>query len=277
MCDAVGTGFVRDDRVRLDNPLGYADAIKAHLENHTGGLARYEAALVNCFGAAPRIQPFHEDMVSLPFRGFLTTNYERTLETALALIESEPSEKSVVIGVEHSSLAHAFIKSLASTSSGRLVAHIHGWYKQPSSIILSASDYARAYGTNRKKEDDLPLLLDFLKIAVAPVSLVFVGFSFNDQHFGNFLAAAGSLFKLWGTDAHYALVPTTKETVDRDLERAAEYKERFAVETVFYERIGASHQQLFDMIASFREQIGLTKRRSAVVDFNDRMVEGMRG
>lgn len=275
MCDSVGEGFVRNELARDGDPLIYVDAIKTHVATCKGSLDRYEAELCRLFGAAPQIQPFHEDLVALPFRAFITTNYERTIETALALTEFEPSEKSVVIGSDYRTLALNFIRSLTSMQKGRLVAHIHGWYKQPASIVLSLSDYKRAYGLGRQEQSTT--LLDFLGTAVPPVSLIFVGFSFDDQSFGAFLDATGERFATWGTPLHYALIGTSQESTDRDMERAAQYREQYSVETVFYQKRGQSHQHLYEMVAAFRERIGITKRRPAVVDFNDRMVGGMRG
>ncbi|MBK7595327.1 MAG: SIR2 family protein [Gemmatimonadetes bacterium] len=275
VCDSVGGGFVRDERARRDDPLVYVDAIKSHVEACRGTLDRYAGELYRIFSAAPQIQPFHEDLVALPFRAFMTTNYEPTIETALASTEFEPSEKSVVIGLDYRTHALAYIRSLITPQKGRLVAHLHGWFKQPESIVLSLSDYERAYGLGRPGQ--VTPLLDFLNTAVPPVSLVFIGFSFEDPSFGAFLAATGDRFATWGSPIHYALIGTSQADARRDVARAAQYKEHYSVETVFYEKRGQSHQHLYEMIAEFRDGIGITKRRPAVVDFNDRMVEGMRG
>jgi hypothetical protein len=43
-------GFVRNEEQRCDGPLGYADAIKRHIETATGDLRRYHKALMTEVG-----------------------------------------------------------------------------------------------------------------------------------------------------------------------------------------------------------------------------------
>ncbi|MXY26637.1 hypothetical protein F4Y59_00535, partial [Candidatus Poribacteria bacterium] len=71
-----------------NDPLVYAEDIKLHISGKTGDLSRYYALLQNLF--SPKELPFkdfHRRLVSLPFRGILTTNYDTVLEAALGDVE----------------------------------------------------------------------------------------------------------------------------------------------------------------------------------------------
>jgi hypothetical protein len=274
LCDASGPGFARDAVAIDQDPLRYADAIKAHIEHATGNLERYYAHLARRFSARPSLDRFHHDIVALPFRGFITSNYEPTLEAALAFAEPEPVDKFVIVPRTPGGFVREFHQSLTGTGA-RLVAHIHGYYRQPETIVLSASDYAIAYGLN-STDADRPMLVAFLEAVLAPWSLVFLGFGFRDQLFEEFLRSASRRYNLWNTDSHFALVGTTRDTADLDSHRARQFKATYGIETVFYEQIGGSHQPLYDMIAEIREELGLLPR-PGLVDINDRMIEGMRG
>jgi hypothetical protein len=275
LCDALGPGFARDDQLIVDDPLWYADSIKSHIEGIHGSLEPYWEHLVRVFMQMPRVIGFHEDVVAMPFRGFITTNYEPTIEAALAITEREPADKCVIVTGGPGALIREFHRSLTRDGEPRLVAHIHGYYRQPRSIILSASDYAKAYALN-ELDGEPPALVDFLRSVLAPWSLVFIGFGFRDQHFEAFLQSASRRFGLWNTDTHFALVDTSAESADSDALRAGKFKSMYGIQTVFYERIGDSHQQLYETVSDMRADLGLGTR-SSVSDINERMIEGMRG
>ena len=266
--------------MRADNHLIYAEEIKRHVEKFAGSLAPYETCLHDTFRSAPQLKQFHRDLVALRFRGFITTNYDRTLETALAESELEPSDKAVVVGVDDSRMSRAFLANLAVAGPARLVAHIHGYYKQPSQIVLSGKDYARVYGLDGSVGKTV--LSAFLGALLGFASLVFVGFSFQDEQIGNFLAATSNLFALAGSRTHYAIIGTTPDSVERDRERARQYM-MLGIQTVFYEQIRPSgvgldeHQQLYDMINAFCRETGVKQRPPAIVDFNDDQADRMRG
>ena len=72
------------DQTRKGDELAYAEDIKLHIKNATGDLSRYYALLQNLFSPKePPFEDFHRKLVSLPFRGILTTNYDTVLEDAL--------------------------------------------------------------------------------------------------------------------------------------------------------------------------------------------------
>lgn len=282
ICDVVGTGFVRDAGARKSSPIEYADVLKAHIQTCAGDLSRYTDYLVNEFRRLPRLQEFHRDLVLLPFRGFVTTNYESTIESALSLIEHQPPDKTVILGGPgpltrefHASL----IPALGRKPGQRLVAHIHGHYRDPASIVLSKSDYVIAYGLTATIVAPpayiLPPLVDFLHVVLAPWSLVFVGFSFQDPQFEVLLEAAGKRFGLRHTSTHFALMPTTDKSADEDRDRAQRLKADYGIETVFFEQVGSSFDRLYDIVREIRQTCGLISPDS-LPDINVRTIVGMR-
>ena len=275
ICGQCGPGFVPDPELRESDPLLYADRVKRHIEAATGSLKRYHKHLLKRFLEEPIIQQFHRDIIDLPFRGFITTNYDRVLEATLSTKEPSPLEKSVVVGVDPGYIVHEYMRSLISSDAPRLVAHLHGYYRNPASIVLAASDFTATYGSREEAKAERPVP-NFLRHILATWSLVFVGFSFSDPHLGVFLRAASNESELWGDGNHFALIDTTPETLGKNLERARAYREEYGIETVFYEKRGQSHVALYNLVANLSQAISLPKRSPVLDAINDRMSEEMR-
>lgn len=277
LCEACGPGFVRDATMRDDAPLDYADLIQAHIRTHRGD-DRYLAFMQRLFLAAPKIQRVHEDLVALPFRGFLTTNYDPTIEATLLMIEPRPPDKAVVIGQDTPVLRHRFLQSLQTVGNERQVAHLHGYYKSPAGIVLSARDFAETYGAPAYGAATVPSLKpvpSFLRVVLPAYPIVFIGFSFRDPALGAFLRAISDEYQLWGTNNHYAILDTDASTYASDVDRANKYKELYGIETVFYERIGYSHSALYDLVALMRAKIA-PDGRARLIDIASRAAGVMR-
>jgi hypothetical protein len=275
ICTKCGGSFSPDSALRQSDPLLYADRIKGHIKTMTGDLARYEKHLQKRFLVEPNVQQFHRDIITLPFRGFLTTNYDSTLEVALLTEEPSPIDKAVVVGADSGYMRHHFMQSLVTPNAPRLVAHLHGYYRQPSSIVLGGADYTATYGSRSEAARDRAVP-SFLRTILSAWSLVFVGFSFADPYLSLFLRAVSNDFQLWGDSNHFALIDTSIETHKLDVERADRYREEFGLETVFYEKRMDSHTALYALVASLNQAIVGQKRSPILDEINDRMSEAMR-
>jgi hypothetical protein len=83
------------------NPLSYADSLRSHLEACTNNLDRYHSFLRLTFDSRGT-DMLHGQLVALPFRGIVTTNYDPSLDHALA--NNEPSravDNHFVVDREH--------------------------------------------------------------------------------------------------------------------------------------------------------------------------------
>ena len=88
-------GYVKpDEGTGEDDLLAYAEDIKSYIYEQKDGPDKYKAWLYKLFESKPI--PFddcHKKLVSLPFRGILTTNYDPVLDLALLETKREAGRK----------------------------------------------------------------------------------------------------------------------------------------------------------------------------------------
>ena len=151
-----GNGFKRDCKKRKDDPLEYVEDIKSHILGREGDLNRYYAFLEQLFEPKDLQShkfKLHKTLVSLPFRGILTTNYDKVLEAALEAIGQVPAyNNSLVINEDTAGQVHNFLMAMSDRNMPRRIAHLHGRYDIPKNIILSRNDYQKAYGIEVVKD-----------------------------------------------------------------------------------------------------------------------------
>ena len=122
------------DQKRKDDPskyLEYAEDIKLHIRDKTSNLRRYHDFLYRLFERkSPPCDDFHKMLVSLPFRGILTTNYDTVLEAALGAIDQESaSDNSLVIDENSGARVHEFLMAMNNDKRMiRRIAHLHGTF-----------------------------------------------------------------------------------------------------------------------------------------------------
>src|SRR5215212_7090199 len=80
-------------------------------------------------------------LVTMPFRHFITTNYDDSLEQAHAAIPG--TKPPVTIEWNDEARVRDFITNTSTLD--RAFFHIHGWHEAPEAIVLSERDYAARY------------------------------------------------------------------------------------------------------------------------------------
>lgn len=264
-CDEVKSGFVSDKGLRAADSLGYAEKLRRHLSSGPQGAKRYHELLYQRFVGPPKLIPFHHDLVALPVRGFLTTNYDNTIQTALMRRPDDfrPVEKTVIVDGGPASRETDFYDALRSRSS-RLVAHLHGYFTHTETIVLTEADYRRAYGESGI--DRAPTRVEsFLKQVFIGYPVIFVGFSFSDPYFVRMLEAIANQLGTWGQKRHFALMPTTRERKAEDCDAAASWRERMSIATAFYPNDDKSHSALQNLIRDLRAKTGSQLNRINMV------------
>ena len=168
-----GGRFKRNKKKREDKPLEYAEDIKSHIiKQKANDLAVYYALLERLFEprefSADKLQ-FHKTLVTLPFKGILTTNYDVVLEEALKDSErSSGYEKSFIVNKDAAGQVHRFF--LAMNAANELaIAHLHGKYDDPTNIILSSKDYERAYDGLAISKETSRLIHHLTSLLVPPL------------------------------------------------------------------------------------------------------------
>jgi hypothetical protein len=162
-------------------------------------------------------------LVGLPFRHFLTTNYDTLLEQTLA-DRGLPFEE---FDWTNRRECRDFYLSYLLPDAGRFVVHIHGRADQPGSVVLSHRDYVARYAETAEYVEKLSVLFATLRI-------VFIGFSLDDPDIRFILRSVNSRFAS-GDIQHYALLGFSRSNeaqaqIERDrLER------QFGIAGIFYD------------------------------------------
>lgn len=244
--------FVADPDV---DPLECAQRIRDSLVERRG-LEYYQARVAWHFNRDPTLTPFHHQLVRLPFRALLTTNYEYTLEKALEAAGCVPPPTGVAVWNGIVPLARRAVRAIAVGGPIRYVIHLHGVYDQPASVVLCASDYAQAYGLRRDggtgalspDRSGSTWLLTLVTALLTTRRLVFVGFSLTDLYFDQVLERVSTTMWEWGEAVHYAIMPIEAARAREQRVRAAELKDRLGIETVFYDATNDPRHTQLDVL-----------------------------
>ena len=268
--------------------LAYAEDIKSHIRDKTGGLGRYYALLQSLFSPKdPPCQDFHRKLVSLPFRGILTTNYDTVIEAALGAIEPRFAyDNSLVIDENSAGRVHEFLMAMNNDKRmTRRIAHLHGKFEPPSSVILGIEDYRNAYGLNLAAENSPPeneskLRFRLLWAVLATRRTVFIGFSMNDPYFKKMLETVSADLWRWDKSIHFAIMSISADSAEGSKFDSDILKREYGVGTVFYEDSDNSHHGLDRIIDDFDEACTVRSQPTAdqadwLEEVNRRMEQGI--
>ena len=245
------------DQTRKGDKLAYAKDIKSHIQDKTGDLSRYYALLQNLFSPKdPPFEDFHKKLVLLPFRGILTTNYDTVLEAALGNIEPRFAyDNWLVIDENSAGQVNEFLMAMNNDKRmTRRIAHLHGRFNIPSSIILSIEDYHKVYGlklpaNQGQRNVEWTLHRKLLWAVLATRRVVFVGFSMNDPYFNEMLETVSADLWRWDKSIHFAIMSISSTNAENSKTRADGLRREYGVDTVFYKDSDNLHQGLIDIIS----------------------------
>jgi SIR2-like domain len=259
-----------------DDPLLFADEIQRHFKRRDGDLDRYYQILGQQFTLTETgCTPNHERLVCLPFKGYVTTNYDQSLETAL-IRGGNPRPDCGVAVKKNNKDAHKvseFLLSLDDPKRSQRVAHLHGVDDVTEEIILSASDYQEAYGFEPARNgetlapsgrNEWTLHRKIVWALLATRRVIFFGFSFTDPYVNQILRDV--TVDLWsaGEARHFALAPLDQSIINAAESRQREFLE-YGVQVVFYDNLGAKHVELTKLIEEAVQRFGnpaFPKRRT---------------
>jgi hypothetical protein len=154
----------------------------------------YYSILSHEFGPKDVSHPDIQTLVDLPFRHFLTSNYDPTLETRLSV----PGTPCPFLCLHDNQAASAFLCNLADKQQQRHVVHVHGRYDGPEGIVLTEEQYGSHY-TNSA------VVKGFWTIITVRESCVFFGFSFRDLDLLTGFRTAKREFSL--QSRHFGVLP----------------------------------------------------------------------
>jgi len=266
----VDSTFQDDEVQKKDNPLAYVDKIKKNVLTTDRNLDRYFNKLQSLFEPDNKPHPYSElnkALLRLPFKGFITTNYDIVLENALRNIKPSilVDNFSVKEGANRN-ISH-FFHSLDFQVSVIRIAHLHGIYNDHKNIILSEEDYKEHYLSNMVAETETlkgftvpewKIHKKFLWSLLATRKLVFVGFSFDDSYLTKLLDLTVQDLWRWDEPSHFAIIPISAGISEDAKKRAKNLREKYGVEVVFYTDNNPKHPELLTLIESIGQSCGIS-------------------
>ena len=251
------------------DPLEYADDIRNHF-NENNRRNDYLNFLGRTFGPkkGPKTHTHaHSLLTSLPFRAFVTTNYDPSIESALA--QSQRSQGSnlapqngVIIkpGRADGHQVSTFVRSIADPPAHAhpRVAYLHGRYDDTENIILTWTDYQKAYDGTSKRGDTqsnpLPVTRHrFLAWSLfATRRMVFFGFSMRDNYVRALLERVADDLWEWDDPPHFVVAPLDEEGLARTQQDEAHFQ-RYGLQVVYYDNQDGTHRNLESLLEEAAE------------------------
>lgn len=183
----------------------------------------YETLLTREFSIARPLDECIKDIVSLPFRHVLTTNYDTSLERAHAAVRTDELN-CVDWGDEPAVLE--FLYRFFDPSYGRQYVYLHGRICNFKNVVLTDDDYTTRYLRSEGAVKRLFALFALQK-------MVFFGFSLTDP---DLMAIMRQVNVAVGfTEPRHVALVGLDGTEDREIHRGRLIK-KFGINPVFYDR-----------------------------------------
>lgn len=238
------------------NPLCYADQLRKQIQACPNGPDRYHAFLRKCFERRGPRDALHRQLIELPFRGIVTTNYDPALDDELAASQPGNSDSHFVVDQEHAPDVSSFLGSLRLRAHHqRQVAHLHGRFDSPKSIVLTESDYRRCYGLGLRsaadeagrQAPDWTLHCKFLWTLLATRAAVFIGFSMDDPYLERMLQTVVKDLWRWDDPPHFAVMALSADRKPAK-DKARLLRSDYGVAVVFYDNSDSRHSGLDSLV-----------------------------
>lgn len=217
----------------------------------------YEALMSRVFDRfPPEPSPFLKNLVALPFRHILTTNYDRLLEKTHVSLWNDAERPLRIVDWAKDGELREFIAALGGEvgdGKDRRYVHIHGRINNVRSMVLTDRDYLSRY----VRSDDMHRKL-FAVFSTHRV--VFIGFSLSDPDFVSVLREIHT--SLAGDEPpHFALLPFDRDVKGEDHPEMARsrLRKKYGIEPVFYPVIKKRHTALMQLV-----QLLAGKRRGSI-------------
>jgi hypothetical protein len=176
----------------------------AEFSRSTLGVSRYTTLLNELLGKPIHYTKAHETIALTNYRGLITTNYDRLLETALTQARNWTPNTFTADSI--SSLARALY------NPELFIFKLHGDIGSGESIVLTSNDYDRLILRS-------PHVRSFLQAVFLNYTVLFIGYSLRDPDFQLVLKELTLVFQNY-IPTHYALIPDAADfTVDHLLTR----------------------------------------------------------
>lgn len=183
---------------------------------------------------------FHTDLVSLPFRHLLTTNYDDLLERAHV---SAFSKMPARVELTNGSAVQDFLAHAGSRKQRRYV-YLHGRYDNPADIVLTEEDYQRRYAQSDNAETLLTVLF-------ASQRFLIIGFSLSDLDLMAIFRRVVAKLQ-FEEPLHFALTPLGAS--DDPVGVRKRLQEKYKIDPIFYPAT-RDHAGLHDLVTRLLNEL----------------------
>lgn len=219
-------GFLKDN---TDDKLWYAEILKSNLVEEFYGLIQetYKQREI-------RDWSFHQSLLSINFRHYLTTNYDPLLENTRLITSGSLNYFSW----NNKERLKTFFEAIHSSSDeDRSVFHIHGRFDDKESIILTEKDYLGMYHQEE-------LAVKVLWSIIASYRMCFIGFGLKD------LDVLTVFRKVWwdfgrGNARHFAFIKEndkTKRIIFRQYMR-----DKYGINPIFFNKLDGADDEYIEL------------------------------
>lgn len=250
----------------------------------------YEKFLNRTFGPKqPAFDDAHLIMLGLGFSGIVTSNYDPVLESAMNEIFQSQGDRKHCEAIDlcddrRRHELHDFLHAVSSRQHQTSILHLHGYYQNPSGLVLTQLDYNQVYGDlvvsteiDQKQVVQQSSLDTFHKkvlyALLATKSFVFVGFSLNDPFFDAMLRIVHKDFGLGGDVYHCAIL---SHSSDEDRIESIEKLLNHGILPIFYFVPPGSrdHSGLLRLLQEIAHKIGKPNSPRPILDLARTLLEG---
>lgn len=203
--------------------------------------SRFEDLIARTFGPREVKEP-HLTIAKLPFRHFLTTNYDPSIEEAL---KRRGVQRPRWFCWDETRALTDFLRNLSSTDGEPSVAYIHGRYHRPADIVLTETSYVRRYVQSEDARRKL-LAVFFTR------PIVFIGFSMDDPDLAQLMREVAT--RLGEGASHFAVMGFRTDEDREAIRRRMNGK--YGLKVIFYQIHGSDHSGLTRLLASLAPGFG---------------------
>jgi len=204
------------------------------------GPSELTAYIKQCFASQGSLSEPHLAIASLPFRHYLTTNYDPSIEEAL----QRNNRRAKVLDWTKGHAVSQFLLELARPQAALRVVYLHGRHDWPNRIVLTEASYVERYIKSQDARQRLIALF-----MTHPV--VFIGFSMNDPDLANLMREVTARLVVRKA-SHFALMGYGTDE-EKELIRQR-MRGKFGIDVVFYHRgeteAGDRHANLLTLLGA---------------------------
>ena len=218
-----------------DRPLVQAQILKENLRE------LYFPLMAELFGPKVRRMAAIADLVSLPFKHLLTSNYDPALEQH----HSPPNEPASIC--LHDDAASQFILEISDDNRPKHIVHVHGRYDDPQHIILTEEDYGLYVRS--------AVLDEFWRVVPVARRLIFFGFGFKDiDLLYSFRRRQRALENIQGNPRQFAVMPLHDPAQENVI--TIRMRMEYGIEPIFFfHRPHGSFVEYDDLISMLKQDI----------------------